>query len=101
MTASNRQKKEISLERRIGDMTREVEGLTFGYIGNFESWGDDRLLMIWINEDEMREKNGNLKSLWECKATALDYEQASRAICVVRGFEAGKKYNSIQFSKII
>ncbi len=101
MRTNDKQRQEVTLERRICDRCRDVDGLTFGYIGNFESWGDDRLLMIWINEDEMREKNGNLKSLWECKATALDHEQASRAICVVRGFEAGKKYNSIQFSKLI
>ena len=55
MKTDNKQKEEVTLERRICDRCRDVDGLTFGYIGNFESWGDDRKLFIWINEDEMRE----------------------------------------------
>jgi hypothetical protein len=96
MKADTKQKKEISLERRIGDRCGEVEGLTFGYIGNFERWGDDRLLIIWVNEDKMREKNGNQRSLWRCAATDLDTKEAIRAFAVVKGFEAGKEYNSHQ-----
>ena len=96
MKVSTKQKKEISLERRIGDRCREVEGLNFGYIGNFERWGDDRKLFIWIEEDKMRVKNGNQASLWSCVATDLDGTSAQRALVVIRGFEAGKKYNSHQ-----
>jgi|TARA_R110000824_G_scaffold180896_4_gene361475 hypothetical protein len=96
MKVSTKQKKEISLERRIGDRCREVEGLSFGYIGNFERWGDDRKLFIWIKEDKMRAKNGNQASLWSCVATGLDTEAAIKALVVIRGFEAGKKYNSHQ-----
>jgi len=32
----NKQKEEARLERNIGEQCRKVEGLTFGYIGNFE-----------------------------------------------------------------
>ena len=96
MKADTKQKKEISLERRIGDQCRKAEGLTFGYIGNFERWGDDRLLMIWVNEDKMRERNGNQRCLWRCPAKDLKAEEAIAASYVIRGFEAGKEYNSHQ-----
>ena len=46
MKADTKQKKEISSERRICDRCKDVDGLTFGYIGNFERWGDDRKLFI-------------------------------------------------------
>jgi hypothetical protein len=44
----------------------------------------------------MRAKNGNQASLWSCVATGLDTEAAIKALVVIRGFEAGKKYNSHQ-----
>ena len=96
MKAPTEQKKEISLERRICDRCSEVEGLSFGYIGNFERWGDDRKLFIWIKEDKMRAKNGNQASLWSCAATYLDAKETIRAFAAVKGFEAGKEYNSHQ-----
>ena len=96
MKTDTKQKKEISLERRISDRCGEVEGLSFGYIGNFERWGDDRKLFIWIKEDKMRAKNGNQASLWSCVATELDTLNLHRAFSAVRGFEAGKEYNSHQ-----
>lgn len=96
MKAPTKQKEEISLERRIGDRCSEVEGLSFGYIGNFERWGDDRKLFIWIKEDKMRAKNGNQASLWSCAATYLDAKETIRAFAAVKGFEAGKEYNSHQ-----
>ena len=96
MKTDNKQKKEISLERRICDRCSEVEGLNFGYIGNFERWGDDRKLFIWIEEDKMRAKNGNQAFLWSCVATYLDANETIRAFSAVKGFEAGKEYNSHQ-----
>ena len=72
MKTDNKQKEEVTLERRICDRCRDVDGLTFGYIGNFERWGDDRKLFIWIDEDDMRERNGNHANLWECVARDLD-----------------------------
>ena len=99
MKAPTKQKEEISLERRICDRCSEVEGLNFGYIGNFERWGDDRKLFIWIEEDDMRAKNGNQASLWSCAATYLDAKETIRAFAAVKGFEAGKLYSSIKINK--
>ena len=96
MKTDNKQKEEVTLERRICDRCRDVDGLTFGYIGNFERWGDDRLLMIWVKEDEMRERNGNQRCLWRCPAKDLTASEAIAASYVIRGFEAGKEYSSHQ-----
>ena len=99
MKADTKQKKEISLERRICDRCKDVDGLTFGYIGNFERWGDDRKLFIWINEDDMREKNGNQASLWECEARDLNVKDAYDAFAAIKGFQMGKLYSSIKINK--
>ena len=97
MRTDDKQREEPpSLERRICDRCRDVDGLTFGYIGNFESWGDDRKLFIWINEDEMREKNGNQASLWECVARDLDVKSTCLALAAIKGFQMGKLYSSIK-----
>ena len=97
MRTNNKQRQEPpTLERRICDRCRDVDGLTFGYIGNFESWGDDRKLFIWINEDEMREKNGNQASLWECVARDLDVKSTCVALAAIKGFQMGKLYSSIK-----
>ena len=99
MKTDNKQKEEVTLERRICDRCRDVDGLTFGYIGNFERWGDDRKLFIWINEDEMREKNGNSASLWECEARDLNVKDAYAAFAAIKGFQMGKLYSSIKINK--
>ena len=97
MRTDDKQREEPpSLERRICDRCRDVDGLTFGYIGNFERWGDDRKLFIWINEDEMREKNGNQASLWECVARDLDVKSTCLALAAIKGFQMGKLYSSIK-----
>ena len=96
MRTNDKQRQEVTLERRICDRCSEVEGLNFGYIGNFERWGDDRLLMIWVDEDKMRERNGNQRCLWRCPAKDLKAEEAIAASYVIRGFEAGKEYSSHQ-----
>ena len=97
MRTNDKQREEPpSLERRICDRCRDVDGLTFGYIGNFESWGDDRKLFIWINEDEMREKNGNQASLWECVARDLNVKDTCLALAAIKGFQMGKLYSSIK-----
>ena len=97
MRTNDKQRKEPpSLERRICDRCRDVDGLTFGYIGNFESWGDDRKLFIWINEDEMREKNGNQAALWECVARDLNVKDSCLALAAIKGFQMGKLYSSIK-----
>ena len=97
MRTNDKQREEPpSLERRICDRCRDVDGLTFGYIGNFERWGDDRKLFIWINEDEMREKNGNHANLWECVARDLDVNSTCLALAAIKGFQMGKLYSSIK-----
>ena len=99
MRTNDKQRQEVTLERRICDRCRDVDGLTFGYIGNFESWGDDRKLFIWINEDDMRAKNGNQASLWECVARDLNVKDAYAAFAAIKGFQMGKLYSSIKINK--
>ena len=96
MKTDTKQKESTRLERNIGDQCRKAIGLSFGYIGNFERWGDDRLLMIWINEEMMRERNGNRRCLWRCPAKDRTASEAIAASYVIRGFEAGKEYSSHQ-----
>jgi len=88
----NKQKEEARLERNIAERCAKEEGLTFGYIGNFESWGDDRKLFIWV--DGM-DRGVNQLSIWECPATSLCFEAAREATAAIRGFSAGKLYGSI------
>ena len=95
MKTDNKQREEVTLERRICDRCKDVDGLTFGYIGNFERWGDDRKLFIWIDEEGMRLKNGNQASLWECVARDLDVKSTCLALAAIKGFQMGKLYGSI------
>ena len=99
MKADTKQKESTRLERNISDQCRKAKGLTFGYIGNFERWGDDRKLFIWIDEDDMREKNGNQAALWECVARDLNVKDAVEAFAVIKGFQMGKLYEAIQIKK--
>ena len=99
MRVNDKQRREVTLERRICDRCKDVDGLTFGYIGNFESWGDDRKLFIWINEDDMRAKNGNQASLWECVARDLNVKDTVEALAAIKGFQMGKLYSSIKINK--
>ena len=99
MRTNDKQRQEVTLERRICDRCRDVDGLTFGYIGNFERWGDDRKLFIWINEDDMRAKNGNQASLWECVARDLNVKDTVEAFAAIKGFQMVKLYSSIKINK--
>ena len=99
MRTNDKQRREVTLERRICDRCKDVDGLTFGYIGNFESWGDDRKLFIWINEDDMRAKNGNQAVLWECVARELNVKDTCLALAAIKGFHMGKLYSSIKINK--
>ena len=99
MRTNDKQRQEVTLERRICARCRDVDGLTFGYIGNFERWGDDRKLFIWINEDDMRAKNGNQASLWECVARDLNVKDTLEAFAAIKGFQMGKLYSSIKINK--
>src|SRR5271154_386340 len=34
--------------RKVEELKAELPGVTYGYIGNFERWGDDRSLYIFL-----------------------------------------------------
>ena len=81
----NRQTPEqAQFEDRLRLIVSSVPELSFGYIGNDERWGDDRLLHIWVRD--LREKNGNLVSLWCREAVRLTQEDVSKAWSAVNGF---------------
>lgn len=59
------------MEKSIRAMVKMEKGLTFGYIGNLEPWGDDRKLMIWDDQ--------NCK-IWTAEAKRLNNGDFKRAI---------------------
>ena len=66
------------MEKTIKKMAKLGKGLTFGYIGNFESWGDDRQLRIWDDKKEC---------IWKAPAKGLsnaDYRRAVDAIVLYK-----------------
>lgn len=73
---------------RLNELVAKTSGLNYGYIGNFEKWGDDRMLIIWI--DDLRE-NGRTPELWSCEARSATVEDFWRAISKVQAFALGRK----------
>ena len=82
-----------AIELKIREVAEETPCITFGYIGNFERWGDDRRLYLWI--DRSRDSDGRRKHLWSCEAVGLDSAEmtcATRALrCFKEGYEAAKR----------
>ena len=39
---------ESLLRREVESLAKELPGITFGYLGNFERWGDDRSFYIFL-----------------------------------------------------
>lgn len=39
---------EIAIRARVKVLADELPGVTFGYVGNFERWGDDRSFCIFL-----------------------------------------------------
>lgn len=80
------------VEARIRQIADKNEGLTFGYIGNFERWGDDRLLYLWVKG--VNHEGGNQAHIWSAEAKSLtrsDYSQAAKAIRLFDlGWQAAK-----------
>ena len=80
-------------EKKIRDEAEKTPCITFGYIGNFERWGDDRMLFLWISNQ--RHENGNQKDIWSCNARELDRQTVAGALYALRrfreGYEAAKK----------
>lgn len=68
--------RQTALEASLSALAKQMAytGLIFGYIGNFERWGDDRELRIWDNE-------GN--TLWKCEAIRLDRQAFDRAVNII------------------
>lgn len=79
-------------EKQIRELVEAQPGLRFGYIGNFERWGDDRKLFVWI--EGQREASGNTASVWSCPATQITRRELSAAKCAVRDF--GRAYKAGQ-----
>lgn len=78
-------------EKKIGERVKEIEGLVLGYIGNFERWGDDRKLFIWV-QGMRNASNTNTVEIWSCTARFLDQESFRDAMVALRGFETALKY---------
>lgn len=36
------------LEEKVVDLSKELPGISFGYIGNIESWGDNRDFRVFL-----------------------------------------------------
>ena len=75
------------IERKIREAAEGAHLITFGYIGNFERWGDDRRLFLWISN--MRGENGNLKSIWSCNSVELNRQELANARIALRHFKEG------------
>lgn len=65
-------------------------GLRAGYIGNFENWGDDRCIHIWV-EGQAEGPYGNTVSIFSHEARMLDKKALARAKQAVRLFGFGFK----------
>ncbi len=65
----------INWEKEVATEVEKTPGCTFGYIGNFETWGDNRCLMIW--------EKSTPNSIWRCEAIDMDKANYNRAIIVL------------------
>ena len=70
METGNMEKAMYDLIRNLAATTPQCKGLTFGYIGNFEPWGDERVLRVWADG----------KLFWDCRADSLDAGELSNLI---------------------
>jgi hypothetical protein len=64
------EKKLHELIRNLAATIPQCKGLTSGYIGNFEPWGDDRGLRVWADG----------KLFWDCRAESLDASELNNLI---------------------
>lgn len=80
----NQTEQQRDWEKQIGEKTRNGKRYnkneptstkyTFGYIGNFERWGDDRLLILW---------DGLKNSVWKCAAVDMTENDFNRAMKIL------------------
>jgi len=80
-------RKNDKTEQDLNTLVADIGTLEFGYIGNFESWGDDRRLMIWIRN--MSEDSGNFMKLWSCEAKDFCNKEYYKASLLVNSFALG------------
>jgi len=75
-------------EEDLIKLVNNTDGLCFGYIGNFEQWGDDRTLHIWVPGSF--ECNGNRVSIWSQHARCYDRKDYFRAVQAMKSFTIGR-----------
>lgn len=75
---------EVGIRERVSD----VPELNFGYIGNFERWGDDRKLFIWVPGIPCR-LGQNMAHIWSAEAKTLDARAAMLATAAINAFKLG------------
>lgn len=90
-TTTARPETPTEFEAAIDQEVRKTPGLSFGYIGNFERWGDDRSLYIWI-PSLPRQKNGNTQHLWSATAKSLSRQEYCDALRKITAFRLGAAY---------
>lgn len=75
-----------NLWARLKEFVKQTDGLTLGYIGNIERWGDDRQWHVWV--DSLR-ADGRTTSIWSCEAKTLQIEDLQEAYQAVKIFRIG------------
>jgi hypothetical protein len=73
--------KETQIEhsiRLIEEAIAPLEGVTFGYIGNLESWGDDRQYSIFVPFADRSERLG-----------FASYEDIPSLVCIAHALRKG------------
>lgn len=89
MAAMTREERKIKVLEGLETLVAETEGLTFGYVGNLESWGDDRTWYIWTDKRvETGLYAGNKIKLWS--SYQLDLESLTLARQLVKAYRMGR-----------
>jgi|TARA_R100001443_G_scaffold110143_1_gene121888 hypothetical protein len=74
------------LEKHIRKAVDKADGLSFGYIGNYEKWGDNRKLIIWYGKEDKDEPR---PTLWEHEAKDLDRVSCGIALASIKAYTKG------------
>jgi len=81
----------MSLKKNEVDLLEKVKEfpmLKWGYIGNFEHWGDDRRLYIWVKNVDPSHI-GNTPSIWSCSAKEFNTADYYIAVSSINTFMLG------------
>ena len=68
-------------------IVKDVPGLTIGYIGNYENWGDDTCWYIWV--DDLYTENGNHQNIWSCAGKSFDKHAFFKAVQALNTYRVG------------